>query len=74
MEHRLQVLENKVDILERDSIDLKTRLAVAESSIKDIKADLQSIKNNTTWIIRLVIGAIILAIVGFITQGGLNLS
>jgi hypothetical protein len=62
-------VENRVKQLEHDMTDVKTRLAVAESNIKDIKEDLSSIKSNTAWIIRLIVGAIILAILGFISNG-----
>lgn len=64
-------MEQRVKKIEEDMVDVKTRLAVAESSIKDIKEDLSSIKSNTTWIIRLIIGAIILAVLGVISQGGI---
>lgn len=72
METRLAKIE--ADVLEnrREIFDLKTRIAVAENNIVEIKGSLESIKNNTNWIIRLILGAIILAIVGFVTSGGLN--
>lgn len=70
MEHRVNRLEDEVLILKNEMSDVRTRLAVAESNIKDIKEDLSSIKSNTTWIIRLVIGAIILAVIGFFIQTG----
>ena len=47
---------------------LETRMAVAEANIADIKEDILSIKNNTTWILRLIIGAIILALIGFLLK------
>lgn len=56
----------------RDISDIKTRLAVAENNIQEIKSDLSMIKKDTNWIIKLIIGAIILAIIGFITSGGLK--
>jgi hypothetical protein len=65
-------MEQRVSKLESDMVDVKTRLAVAESNIKDIKEDITSIKNNTAWIIRLIVGAIIMAILGFISQGGIK--
>jgi predicted nucleic acid-binding Zn-ribbon protein len=71
MEHRVQKLENDTNDIKQDIVDIKTRLAVAESSIKDIKEDLSSIKSNTNWIIRLIVGAIVLAVLGFISQGGI---
>jgi hypothetical protein len=63
-------MEPEIAKIKEDVAELKTRMAVAESSIKDIKEDLSSIKSNTTWIIRLIVGAMILAIVGFAMQGG----
>ncbi|TCP32197.1 hemolysin XhlA [Scopulibacillus darangshiensis] len=47
---------------------LETRMAVAESHIQDIKEDISSIKNNTTWILRIIIGAIILAVIGLLVK------
>jgi hypothetical protein len=64
-------MENRVKKIEEDIVDMKTRLAVAESSIKDIKEDLSSIKSNTVWIMRLIVGSIILAVLGFISKGGI---
>jgi predicted nucleic acid-binding Zn-ribbon protein len=64
--------ENKRDIAQNrgDIVDLKTRLAIAENNIRDIKGELTTIKSNTTWIIRLIIGAIALAVIGFVISGG----
>ncbi|MDX8367866.1 hemolysin XhlA family protein [Cytobacillus sp. IB215665] len=64
MEQRLASMEKRMNKVEQ-------RLAVAESNIKDIKETLSSIKNNTTWIIRLIIGAIIMAVLGLLIQGGI---
>jgi hypothetical protein len=63
-------MDNRVQKLEDDMVDVKTRLAVAESSIKDIKEDLSSIKSNTTWLLRIIVGAIILSVLGLIIKGG----
>jgi hypothetical protein len=73
MENRVVKVEGEVHDLRLELNDFKTRLAVAESNIQDIKADLTSIKDNTSWIIRLIISAIILAIMGFVAQGGLKI-
>lgn len=59
--------------LEGEVSDLKTRMAVAESSIKEIKEDVSSIKDNTIWILRLIVGGLIGAIITFIVQGGFTL-
>lgn len=64
-------MEQRVSNLEKDMVDVKTRLAVAESNIKDIKEDVSDIKNNTVWIIRLIVGGIVTAILGFLINGGM---
>ncbi|UYZ01179.1 hemolysin XhlA family protein [Peribacillus frigoritolerans] len=64
-------MENRVKSLEVDMTEVKTRLAVAESNIKDVKEDISSIKSNTTWILRIIVGAIILALLGLIFKGGI---
>ncbi|MCM3455667.1 hemolysin XhlA family protein [Heyndrickxia oleronia] len=64
MEERILKLENEIS-------EVKTRLAVAESTIKDLKEDIASIKSNTTWILRIVIGAVISSILGLIINGGI---
>lgn len=72
MEQRVERLETEVRELESDVMDIKTRLAVAESNIQDIKEDISSIKNNTTWIIRLIVaGFVSLIFTLFKMKGGL---
>lgn len=63
VERRVTNLENRLNKAE-------TRLAVAEAGLKDMKEDMQSIKNNTTWILRLIIGAIIMALLGLVIVNG----
>jgi hypothetical protein len=70
MEDRVKKLEDDYKDVLRDMNDFRTRMAVAEHNIADMKADITSIKSNTQWIIRLIIGAMILAIIGFAMQGG----
>ncbi|MGN8648307.1 hemolysin XhlA family protein [Gracilibacillus sp. HCP3S3_G5_1] len=66
-------MEKRVEKLEDDMSDVKTRLAVAESNIKDMKEDVTAIKNNTTWILRIIVGAIVMALLGLIiaSTGGI---
>lgn len=64
-------VDKRVVKLESDVSDLKTRMAVAEAGIKDVKEDLSSIKNNTNWILRLIVGAIVSALLGLIVKGGI---
>jgi len=72
MDQRVTKLENDVDMLRNDMVDVKTRLAVAESNIKDMREDIGTIKNNTTWILRLIIGGIVGAVLSFILRGGVQ--
>ncbi len=72
MEHRVGKLEVDVQDIRQDNVDIKTRLAVAESNIKDVKEDISSIKNNTTWILRIIIGFVIMGLLGLLTTGGIS--
>ncbi|WP_267879873.1 hemolysin XhlA family protein [Parageobacillus thermoglucosidasius] len=70
MLERCDSMEQRVAKLEADMVDVKTRLAVAESNIKDMREDISAIKNNTTWILRLIIGAIIASLLGLVLKTG----
>ncbi|MBB6176368.1 putative nucleic acid-binding Zn-ribbon protein [Anoxybacillus tengchongensis] len=65
-------MEQRIQKLEADMVDVKTRLAVAESNIKDMREDISAIKNNTTWILRLIVGGIVGALLTFMFQGGMR--
>lgn len=65
-------MEQRIAKLEADMVDVKTRLAVAESNIKDMREDISAIKSNTTWILRLIIGGIVGAVLSFILAGGVQ--
>ncbi|SOC12761.1 hemolysin XhlA [Ureibacillus xyleni] len=62
--------KQRISKLEGDVANLNTRMAVAEAGIKDMKDDMESIKNNTTWILRLIIGAIVMALLGLVLVNG----
>lgn len=51
---------------------LETRMAVAERDISAITNTLSKIDSNTTWIVRLLVGGIVMGIIGFIIQGGIK--
>lgn len=59
--------------LEEKVTSVEIRLAVAESNIKEIKEDIDSIKDNTTWILRLVVGGLIGGVVSFIISNGVTM-
>lgn len=66
-------MEDRLSKLEKEVYNLRERVAIAESTIKAIKEDVVSIKDNTIWILRLIVGGLIGAIITFIVQGGFTL-
>jgi hypothetical protein len=44
--------------------------AVTHTEFVQIKGDLSDIKGSITWVTRLIIGALILALIGFMLSGG----
>lgn len=65
--------KERLDKLEVDMIDVKTRLAVAESNIEEMSRRLEKIDNNTSWTVRLLVGGFIMAVLNLILKGGVNL-
>jgi hypothetical protein len=57
-ENRIIQLENRVTALE-------TKVAIVETDIKHINLKLDKIESNTTWLLRIVIGGFVLAVLGF---------
>lgn len=65
--------KERIDKLEIDMVDVKTRLAVAESNIEEMSRRLEKIDNNTSWTVRLLLSGFIVAILNLILKGGVNL-
>jgi predicted nucleic acid-binding Zn-ribbon protein len=57
-------MEQRIQKLEADMMDVKTRLAVAEANIKDMRDDIRAIKDDTKWLRRTITNAIIVSVVG----------
>ncbi|UYX52250.1 hemolysin XhlA family protein [Bacillus thuringiensis] len=55
----------------RDIRNLETRTTINEKDICTINKQLEKISLNTTWILRIVISAIVMAILGLILKGGI---
>ena len=66
-------MEQRVAKLEQDMSEVKTRLAVAEAGLKDVKDDISSIKDDTRWLRRTIttglIGIALGAIIAVIKMG-----
>ncbi|HDR4895404.1 TPA: hemolysin XhlA family protein [Bacillus cereus] len=55
----------------RDIRNLETRTTINEKDISTINQQLEKISLNTTWILRIVISAIVMAVLGLVFKGGI---
>ncbi|PGA97542.1 hemolysin XhlA family protein [Bacillus toyonensis] len=55
----------------RDIRNLEMRTTINEKDISTINQQLEKISMNTTWILRIVISAIVMAVLGLIFKGGI---
>ncbi|MES5942983.1 MULTISPECIES: hemolysin XhlA family protein [unclassified Bacillus cereus group] len=55
----------------RDIRNLETRTTINEKDISTINKQLEKISLNTTWILRIVISAIVMAVMGLVLTGGI---
>ncbi len=56
--------KDRLDRLEVGFMELKTRLAVAEAKIKEVKESLIEIRNDIKWLRRAITNAMIVSAVG----------
>ncbi|MCQ6306055.1 hemolysin XhlA family protein [Bacillus cereus] len=54
----------------RDIRNLETRTTINEKDITTINKQLEKISMNTTWILRIVISSVIMAVLGLVLKGG----
>ncbi|PGL47745.1 hemolysin XhlA family protein [Bacillus thuringiensis] len=64
----LQIKSDQKD-MQRDIRSLETRTTVNEKDIVNINKQLEKISANTTWILRIIIGAIVTALIGLLLKG-----
>ncbi|MFI8706578.1 hemolysin XhlA family protein [Bacillus sp. NPDC077411] len=55
----------------RDIRNLETRVTISEKDITTINKQLEKISVNTTWILRIIISAIVMGVLGLLMKGGL---
>lgn len=53
---------------------VETKSAVDEVYRKGVETRLEAIEDTLKWLVRLILGAIFLAIISFIVSGGLNVA
>ncbi|MGG2025029.1 hemolysin XhlA family protein [Gottfriedia sp. S16(2024)] len=62
---------DEIKELQEKIAEIKERLAVAESTIVKIEQKIERIESNTSWTVRLIIGAIIMAVLRIILKGNI---
>ena len=79
-EHELSALHERIGTLEHWRIQLDIANARADEQRKHLDqrfdaldGKVSKINDSLTWIVRMVMGAIILAIVAFLVRGGFNI-
>ncbi|MEJ5019327.1 hemolysin XhlA family protein [Ochrobactrum vermis] len=72
LEHGQTAIQQRVSDLEKYRQTNEIADAKMETRVEAMNEKLSAISSNTTWIIRLVIGGFLLAIIAFIVSGGLK--
>ncbi|HHQ2899462.1 TPA: hemolysin XhlA family protein [Bacillus cereus] len=68
---KIDRLKSEQKEMMRDLRNLETRTTINEKDIITINKQLEKISTNTTWILRIVISAIVMAVLGLILKGGI---
>lgn len=55
----------------RDIRNLETRTTINEKDISMINQQLEKISMNTTWVLRILMGSVVMEILGLIIKGGM---
>ncbi|EEM17178.1 MULTISPECIES: hemolysin XhlA family protein [Bacillus] len=70
LKQEIQQIKSDQKDMQRDIRSLETRTTVNENDIVNINKQLEKISANTTWILRIIIGAIVTALIGLLLKGG----
>ncbi|MCU5058894.1 MULTISPECIES: hemolysin XhlA family protein [Bacillus cereus group] len=71
LKQEIQQIKSDQKDMQRDIRNLETRTTVNEKDIVNINKLLDKISANTTWILRIIIGAIVTALIGLLLKGGM---
>lgn len=66
---KIDSLKAKQKEIMRDIRNLETRTTINEKDIATINKQLEKISMNTTWILRIIISAITMSVLGLILKG-----
>lgn len=64
--------EDKATLIERRLAALETRNAVEEVHRINVEARLDGIEDTLKWLVRLVLGGLVMAIMGYVIAGGIG--
>ncbi|MBJ8054696.1 MULTISPECIES: hemolysin XhlA family protein [Bacillus] len=70
LKQEIQQIKSDQKDMQHDIRKLETRTTVNEKDIVNINKQLEKISANTTWILRIIIGAIATALIGLLLKGG----
>lgn len=70
LKQEIQQIKSEQKDMREDIQNLKTRTTVNEKDIVSINKQLEKISANTTWILRIIIGSIVAALIGLLLKGG----
>ncbi|MGG5770697.1 hemolysin XhlA family protein [Bacillus wiedmannii] len=71
LKQEIQQIKSDQKDMQRDIRNLETRTTVNEKDIVNINKLLDKISANTTWILRIIIGAIVTSLIGLLLKGGI---
>ncbi|TXR95412.1 hypothetical protein DN390_22340 [Bacillus sp. SH7-1] len=66
---KIESLKSEQKEIMRDIRNLETRIIINEKDISTINKQLEKISTNTSWILRIIISTIIMAVLGLILRG-----
>lgn len=66
---KINSLKSEQKEIMRDIRNLETRIIINEKDISTINKQLEKISTNTSWILRIIISTIIMAVLGLILRG-----
>lgn len=66
---KIDCLKSEQKEIMRDIRNLETRIIINEKDISTINKQLEKISTNTSWILRIIISTIIMAVLGLILRG-----
>lgn len=71
LEHASASKESRISTIEAWKMQKDITDAVRDEKFDGIKGDISAILDNQKWLTRLVIGALVVGVIGFILKGGL---